>query len=89
MPEIRHSAKIPLPWEALPSGVTLGKEFAECKLAFAECNRHSAKPVNPVVVPSASKYKSDSRALKNSERRSSSFQEKFYKEIVITIEEET
>ena len=32
----------------LPS-VTLGKEFAECKLAFAECNRHSAKPVNPVV----------------------------------------
>jgi hypothetical protein len=28
---------------------TLGKEFAECKLAFAECNRHSAKPVNPVV----------------------------------------
>ena len=25
------------------------KEFAECKLAFAECNRHSAKPVNPVV----------------------------------------
>jgi hypothetical protein len=33
----------------LPS-VTLGKEFAECKLAFAECNRHSAKPVNPVVL---------------------------------------
>jgi len=32
----------------LPS-VTLGKEFAECKLAFAECNQHSAKPVNPVV----------------------------------------
>jgi len=32
----------------LPS-VTLGKEFAECKLAFAECIRHSAKPVNPVV----------------------------------------
>ena len=28
----------------LPS-VTL----AECKLAFVECNRHSAKPVNPVV----------------------------------------
>ena len=28
---------------------TLGKAFAECKLAFAECNRHSAKPVNPVV----------------------------------------
>ena len=32
------------------SSVTLGKEFAECKLAFAECNRHSAKPVNPVVT---------------------------------------
>jgi len=31
--------------------VTLGKEFAECKLAFAECNRHSAKPMNPVVLP--------------------------------------
>ena len=48
VPEIRHSAKNPLPWEALPS-VTLGKEFAECKLAFPECNRYSAKPVNPVV----------------------------------------
>ena len=34
--------------------VTLGKEFAECKLAFAECNRHSAKPVNPVVKHSNS-----------------------------------
>ena len=33
----------------LPS-VTLDKEFAEGKLAFAECNRHSAKPVNPVVA---------------------------------------
>ena len=31
------------------SSVTLGKEFAECKLAFAECNWHSAKLVNPVV----------------------------------------
>ena len=49
VPEIRYSAKIDLPWEALPS-VTLGKEFAEYKLAFAECNRHSAKPVNPVVI---------------------------------------
>jgi hypothetical protein len=27
---------------SLPS-VTLGKAFAECKLAFAECIRHSAK----------------------------------------------
>jgi hypothetical protein len=33
----------------LPS-VTLSKEFAECKLAFAECNRYLAKPVNPVVM---------------------------------------
>jgi hypothetical protein len=33
----------------LPS-VTLGKGFAECKQAFAECNWHSAKPLNPVVV---------------------------------------
>ena len=34
-------------WRLL--SVTLGKEFTECKLAFAECNRYSAKPVNPVV----------------------------------------
>jgi hypothetical protein len=33
----------------LPS-VTLGKEFAKCKLTIAECNRHLAKPVNPVVT---------------------------------------
>ena len=61
----RHSAKFECPplgtrqsvgleWRhvaALPSArnPTLGTEFAECKLAFAECNRHSAKPVNPVV----------------------------------------
>jgi len=32
----------------LPS-VTLGKAFAECKQGFAECNRHLAKPVNPIV----------------------------------------
>ena len=38
----------------LPS-VTLGKEFAECKLAFAECNRHSAKPVNRLVIAFESK----------------------------------
>ena len=30
-------------------GFALGKEFAECKVIFTECNRHSAKPVNPVV----------------------------------------
>jgi hypothetical protein len=34
---------------SLPS-VTLGKAFAECKIAFAECLRHSAKNVIPVVL---------------------------------------
>ena len=29
--------------------VTLGKVFAECKIAFAECLRHSAKNAIPVV----------------------------------------
>ena len=33
---------------SLPS-VALGKGFAECKAAFAECNRHSAKSPPPVV----------------------------------------
>jgi hypothetical protein len=33
---------------SLPS-VTLGKGFTECKIAFAECLRHSAKNVIPVV----------------------------------------
>jgi hypothetical protein len=33
----------------LPS-VTLGKVFAECKIAFAECLRHSAKELCPVVT---------------------------------------
>jgi hypothetical protein len=33
----------------LPS-VTLGKGFAECKIAFAECLRHSAKNAIPVVI---------------------------------------
>ena len=33
---------------SLPSA-TLGKAFAECKLGFAECPLHSAKPVSPVV----------------------------------------
>jgi hypothetical protein len=33
----------------LPS-VTLDKGFAECKMTFAECLRHSAKNVIPVVV---------------------------------------
>jgi hypothetical protein len=34
---------------SLPS-VTLGKAFAECKIAFAECLRHSAKNAIPVVL---------------------------------------
>jgi hypothetical protein len=33
---------------SLPS-VTLGKAFTECKLAFAECLRHSAKELCLVV----------------------------------------
>ena len=36
---------------SLPS-VALGKGFAECKTAFAECNRHSAKSRPPVVSSS-------------------------------------
>jgi hypothetical protein len=35
---------------SLPS-VTLGTAFAECKIAFAECLRHSAKNAIPVVYP--------------------------------------
>jgi hypothetical protein len=34
---------------SLPS-VTLGKAFAECKIAFAECLRHTAKELCPVVT---------------------------------------
>jgi hypothetical protein len=34
---------------SLPS-VTLGKSFAECKIAFAECLRHMAKELIPVVM---------------------------------------
>jgi hypothetical protein len=33
----------------LPS-VTLGKAFAECKIAFAECLRHTTKELCPVVT---------------------------------------
>jgi hypothetical protein len=35
---------------SLPSVVTLGKAFAECKIAFAECLRHTAKELCPVVL---------------------------------------
>ena len=34
---------------SLPSA-TLGKAFAECERPFAECFRHSAKPLNAVVI---------------------------------------
>jgi len=37
-----------LPGAALGKG-QCGKGFAECNLAFAECLRHSAKNLNPVV----------------------------------------
>jgi hypothetical protein len=33
----------------LPS-VTLGKAFAECKIAFAVCLEHTAKKLIPVVI---------------------------------------
>jgi hypothetical protein len=39
---VLHSAK-PLP------SVTLGKAFAECKIAFAVCLEHTAKELIPVV----------------------------------------
>ena len=48
VPDKRHSAKRPLPSPALPS-VTLDKGFAECIWGFAECHRHSAKSLSPVV----------------------------------------
>jgi hypothetical protein len=38
-----------VPMKSLPS-VTLDKAFAECKIAFAECLRHSAKNAIPVVI---------------------------------------
>jgi hypothetical protein len=37
----------------LPS-VTLGKAFAECKIAFAVCLRHTAKKLIPVVMEDTS-----------------------------------
>jgi hypothetical protein len=42
---------------SLPS-VTLSKAFAECKIAFAECLRHSAKELCPVVVQAHSQKSS-------------------------------
>jgi hypothetical protein len=54
---------------SLPS-VTLGKGFAECKIAFAVCLEHTAKKLIPVVeVPSvwqfATVYSSQNEAEKN------------------------
>jgi hypothetical protein len=40
---------------SLPS-VTLGKGFAECKIAFAVCLRHTAKALIPVVSPNSNSY---------------------------------
>jgi hypothetical protein len=50
LPSVRkkYSAKNPLSIKYLLS-VTLGKGFAECKIAFTECLRHSAKNAIPVV----------------------------------------
>jgi hypothetical protein len=39
----------------LPS-VTLGKAFAECKIAFAVCLRHTAKELIPVVLVEVYRY---------------------------------
>ena len=46
---------------SLPS-VTLGKAFAECKIAFAECLRHSAKELCPVVT--SRNWKNDANKVK-------------------------
>jgi hypothetical protein len=59
---LKYSAKRPLPMYSSPSvlcrvlhsvkplpSVTLGKAFAECKLAVAECLRHTAKELILVV----------------------------------------
>ena len=45
------------------SSVTLGKGFAEYISTFAECLRHSAKKLSPVVI--AYKHSSDKKLLKS------------------------
>ena len=50
----------------MPS-VTLGKAFAECKIAFAECLRHSAKNAIPVVIIFDGKPTSNSHGAGGSE----------------------
>ena len=51
---IRHReeavADVQFAERSLPS-VTLGKAFAECKIAFAVCLEHTAKELIPVVCP--------------------------------------
>jgi hypothetical protein len=37
------------------SSVTLGKAFAGYKIAFAECLRHTAKELSPVVMHACSR----------------------------------
>ena len=53
VPDKRHSTKSVLPINFFAvcalSSAALGKGFAECNIAFAECLRHSAKNLNPVV----------------------------------------
>jgi hypothetical protein len=55
VPSARHkglgketAADVQFAERSLPS-VTLGKAFAECKLAFVECLRHTTKELCPVV----------------------------------------
>ena len=36
--------------EQITRSPTLGKVFTECKSSFAECRRHSAKSLDPVVI---------------------------------------
>jgi hypothetical protein len=56
------AADVQFPERSLPS-VTLGKAFAECKIAFAECLRHTAKELIPVVplLPPATSSKWSSK----------------------------
>ena len=54
MPDRKHSAKLLFAGTvdavcSLPS-VTLGKSFAECNVAFAECLWHTANVLFPVVA---------------------------------------
>jgi hypothetical protein len=52
----------------LPS-VTLGKAFAECKIAFAVCLEHTAKELIPVVKEHRNFYTPKIRVLQNTKQR--------------------